>query len=362
MIYFAAFVIAFFLAAALMPYIRLVAQRRGWIDKADGRKIHTGEIPRLGGIGIAFGFIVSATIMSAIILCFGDARPRSWRVFFLLGGALAVHGLGLFDDFSNLRARFKFIFQTLIAIMVVAAGYGFTRLYLPGIGNLDFGIFGPVITVFWIVGVMNALNLIDGMDGLAGGIAFIGIAVWGILLFKAGLRFEGMLAASIGGAVLGFLFFNFPPASIFMGDSGSLLLGYMLAILPLLADGSTAGGMRLMPAITVVFIPILDTFAAMIRRRRQGVSFFTPDRYHVHHKLLDLGVSTRSILVLIYGLTIILGASVLASVYANPVASLWFMIAGWVVSGGGFIVLHFLRHRGEGMGNARRTSNKGGIE
>jgi len=142
------------------------------------------------------------------------------------------------------------------------------------------------------------------------------------------------------------VFFNFPPASIFMGDSGSLLLGYMLAVLPLLADGGTAGGMRLVPAITIVFIPILDTFAAMLRRWRRGVSFFTPDRYHVHHKLLGLGISTRSILVLIYGLSIILGASVLASVYADPKTSLILMFAGWLVSGGIFVALHFLNKHG----------------
>lgn len=346
MVYFSAFVISFFLSALAIPYIRHVARRRGWLDRSDERKIHTGEIPRLGGIGIAFGFFVSAIVSSAALPLFGLVFPTSWKIAILLAGALAIHALGLFDDFKNLRARTKFFVQILIAVAVVAAGYYFRALHLPGVGRVELGVLGPAITVFWIVGVMNAVNLIDGMDGLAGGIAFIGIAVWGILLFKSELRFEGMLAASMGGAVLGFLFFNFPPASIFMGDSGSLLLGYMLATLPLLANDRTAGGMHLIPAITIALIPILDTFAAMLRRLRRGVSFFSPDRYHMHHKLLGLGISTRSILVLIYGLCIILGASVLASVYASPKTSLLLMLSGWFVSGGIFTALHFLSKHG----------------
>jgi UDP-GlcNAc:undecaprenyl-phosphate GlcNAc-1-phosphate transferase len=197
--------------------------------------------------------------------------------------------------------------------------------------------------VLWIVGIANAVNLLDGMDGLAGGISLIGVAVWAILFFKSGQSLPAQAACAAAGAILGFLFFNFPPASIFMGDSGSLFLGYLLAVLPLLGYSQNQMESGLVPAITVCLIPILDTFAAILRRWRRGVSFLTPDKYHVHHKLLNLGFSTRQILAIIYTLCIVLGACVLAGIYVSPFLSFVLMMAGWAVCGSIFVVLHFLK-------------------
>lgn len=342
MTYFAAFVLAFFVAALLIPIVRRKALHEGWVDGPNARKIHSGEIPRLGGIGIAAGFFIATALMWIFLTAIHASIAITPTLYAMLFGALGFHVLGLWDDFHNLRARFKFAIQLAIALAVVATGYHFDRIVLPGIVSVQLGLWGYALTAVWIVGMANAMNLIDGLDGLAGGVAFIAAAVWGILLFKSGLFTEGMIAAAIGGAVFGFLFFNFPPANIFMGDSGSLLLGYMVAMLPLLGNERTSGGMQLVPGITVALIPILDTFAAILRRSGKGTSFFSPDKAHMHHKLLDLGFSPRDILIIIYGLCIILGASVLASVYASPEVSLWFMLGGWVVSGGGFVVLHFV--------------------
>ena len=346
MSYFVAFVLSFLIAALVVPSIRKLATKRGWVDGLEERKIHKGPIPRLGGIGIGVGFFCALLLMIGGLKLGGIPVPISPKLFILILGAVGFHLLGLWDDFRDLKARTKFLIQLALAAAVVAAGFQFHFFWLPVLGHVELGLFGPIITAIWIVGIANAMNLIDGMDGLAAGIALIGVAVWGILLFKSGLRFEGIIAAAIGGGIFGFLFYNFPPASIFMGDSGSLLLGYMLAVLPLLGNLTTAGGMQLVPAISLAFIPILDTFAAMLRRWRRGQSFFTPDKYHVHHKLLDLGFSARSILIIIYGLCIILGASVMASVYANPIVSFWLMMGGWFLSGGIFVILHFLGQKG----------------
>jgi UDP-GlcNAc:undecaprenyl-phosphate/decaprenyl-phosphate GlcNAc-1-phosphate transferase len=183
------------------------------------------------------------------------------------------------------------------------------------------------------------------MDGLAGGIAMIGAAVWALFFFKTGQSLPALVALSACGAIGGFLFFNFPKASIFMGDSGSLFLGFVLAVVPLLGTPGNMAESGLIQAITICLIPILDTFAAMLRRMRLGVSFFTPDKFHVHHKLLNLGFQPRQILVIIYALCIGLGATVLVGIYVNPKLSFYLMMGGWVICGCIFIVLHFLKEK-----------------
>ena len=210
--------------------------------------------------------------------------PLSFVLVLALG--LGCHLLGLVDDFKNLSARIKLGVQLLLAIAVVALGYSFSVIEIPVAPyRLELGFLGPIITVIWIVGITNALNLIDGMDGLASGIALIGSIVWAMLYLKTGHYLPALIALSAVGAIIGFLFFNFPPATIFMGDSGSLFLGFLLAILPLIGGKGTAMATGIVPAITICLIPILDTLAAMLRRARRGVSFFTADKFHLHHKL-----------------------------------------------------------------------------
>jgi UDP-GlcNAc:undecaprenyl-phosphate GlcNAc-1-phosphate transferase len=237
-------------------------------------------------------------------------------------------------------------FQILFALLIVSVGYYFRVIEIPVAPyRLDLGLLGPAITFFWILGIANAINLIDGLDGLASGIALIGAGVWAVLYLKTGQILPALISISAVGAILGFLFYNFPPATIFMGDSGSLFLGFLLAVLPLLGGSGEKMETGLIPAITICLIPILDTFAAILRRWREGVSFFTADKFHLHHKLLNLGFNARQILAIIYSICTILGLAVLSAVYVNPTLSFWLMLAGWFGGAAIFILLHFLKER-----------------
>jgi UDP-GlcNAc:undecaprenyl-phosphate GlcNAc-1-phosphate transferase len=342
-----AFMLSVFLSLLFTPIVTHMAKKKGWFDSVGERKIHTGNIPRLGGMAISLGFFISFFLALLIIngIKPGTLQP-DLRFFVLIAAGYGFHILGLVDDFKNLRGRVKFLVQFLLAIAIVASGYYIRSVEIPVEPfRIDLGFWGPILTVIWIVGVTNALNLMDGMDGMASGVAFIGALVWTAVYLKTGQQLPALVALSMAGAIFGFLFFNFPPANIFMGDSGSLFLGFILSVLPLLGNSEAQMQTGLVPAITICLIPILDTFAAMIRRWRRGVSFFTPDKYHLHHKLLNLGFSPRQILAIIYSLCALLGCSVLVGVYVEPRLSFWLMTGAWAAFGAIFVLLHFLKEK-----------------
>lgn len=322
------------------PLILAISHRRGWFDVPDDpRKIHTGSIPRLGGIAMFWAFIV-ALLVSAL---FGAFRLEA-SLIVLLGGAAAIHGMGLADDFRNLRAYFKFGVQLVVAIAVSAAGYRFE--YLPGFGSaVPLGVFSWIVTVVWIVGLSNAVNMIDGMDGLAGGISLIAALSFGGLFLALGQAGGAIVSFALSGAIVGFLFFNFPPARIFMGDSGSLFLGYCLAVLPLLGTGANPGEFSFLAAGTIVAIPVLDVFAAILRRRRRGQGVMTPDREHLHHKLMDLGLDARQILALVYAAAIGLGVVGMLGTVLLPGPSVIALIVALAIAVAAFVVLHYAKKR-----------------
>jgi len=270
------------------PAVISIARRRGWYDPVDERKIHTDQTPRLGGLAIELSFFISMPVSLIIIEALAPGKVHiSASLLVLFSAGIGFHLLGLVDDFKSLGGRIKFVVQIFLAVVIVSAGYYFRVVEIPVAPfRVELGFVGPVLTVIWIVGIVNAMNLIDGMDGLSGGLAIIGAVVWAMVYIKIGQYLPALVALAFTGAILGFLFFNFPPAAVFMGDSGSLFLGFILAILPLLGRIRSPMQTGLLPAITICFIPLLDTLAAIIRRWRRGVSFFTADRYHLHHKFL----------------------------------------------------------------------------
>ncbi len=353
------FIIAFTLAALLIPIILRVAHKRELFDRVDARKIHTGSIPRLGGIGMFWGFLMA--VLATVILArlrHGEAFPGG-RFWILLAAGSGFHALGLVDDMKPLGGRIKLLAQVALASLMVAAGYYFKALELPGLlGRVELGWFGPFIGILWIVGIANAVNLLDGMDGMAGGVSFIGLGIWAAYYLKSGQYLPTIVAIAGAGAALGFLFFNFPPANIFMGDSGSLFLGFLLASMPLLGKMEAQPAIGLLAGITICLLPVLDTLAAIMRRWRWKVSFFTPDKYHLHHKLLDLGFSNRQILAYIYSACAILGATVLASVYVDERLGTLLMLGSWFLGGLLFIVLHFIKEKNE----RQRLMPSGGSE
>jgi len=345
-----------FLSAMVAAVLSLVlvglsiqlARKKGWFDNPDDpRKIHKGMVPRLGGPGIAIAFIISVVLFNR---WFSVVIP--FRYYVLAACAVALHIVGLLDDFKNLRARFKFLVQLIAAGATVAAGFSFSTLSLPFLSApIKLGAAGMAITVVWIVGMANAVNMIDGMDGLAGGVGLIAAASFGAIHIMLGNSQSAVVALSLAGALVGFLFFNFPKASIFMGDSGSLFLGYVLSVLPLLDGSQRPWLLGVMPAGTVLAVPIFDVFAAMIRRRRRGDSIMTPDREHLHHKLLDQGLEVRQILAIIYTICIGLGAVVAMGVYMTPSCATIIQAVALVILAGGFIVLHYYKERRKAAGS-----------
>ncbi len=289
---------ALLLSAISMPLILKVAHSRKLYDGIDERTIHTGNIPRLGGVGIFLAFAITLALASIIFKSSFNGGGRLWLLFVC---TLVVHGVGLIDDLKDLRARYKFLIELAASLLLVFLGFRFLSIpYLFNEGNRALSFLSYPLTVIWIIGITNALNLIDGMDGLAGGISAFAAATFGLIFLLGGDAGAAVACFILLGALLGFLAFNLPPAKIFMGDSGALFLGFILSMLPFMGVASGGIEIGLIPAITILLIPIFDTFSAIIRRRRAGVSTFSPDKLHLHHKLLDLGLSVKGALAIIY--------------------------------------------------------------
>jgi UDP-GlcNAc:undecaprenyl-phosphate GlcNAc-1-phosphate transferase len=302
----AAFAAAALLALVLTPLVRRVAIRLGNIDQPDQRRVNAKPIPRGGGVAVALAFLaVSLGGMAVNTQTGGIAIPHTLGTEELLalfaGGALATV-LGVLDDTWQLRARWQFAGQLLLALLAVAAGITITYINNPlGPGSINLaGYFGAGFTVLWIVGMINSINFIDGLDGLSSGIALIAAMTLGLISLTTAVAqpFIGILCFALAGALLGFLRWNFHPASIFIGTSGVMFVGYTLAILSILGTAKVA------VALLVLGVPIIDTFWIIVRRLVTGRSPFTPDRGHIHHRLLDLGLSHAQTVLLIYALCV----------------------------------------------------------
>jgi len=312
--YLVAFGIALAIASVLTPLVTTLALKHKLVDQPDNlRKVHVRAVPRLGGIAVVLAFLAPIAALSlhenqVASALFADVT----LVWAFALGALGIVGLGIFDDLRGADAKLKFAVQTAVAVGLWAAGF---RVEAVG-GSmglaLDLGMLSLPITVLWIVGVVNAVNLIDGLDGLASGIALIAAtALLGVSLAHDQVLLALMMSA-LAGSLVGFLFFNFNPARIFLGDSGSLFLGYVLAVASLWTHhkAATATVVSALP-LFVVAVPLLDTTLCIIRRTSRGQSPFSPDREHLHHRLMALGLSHRNSVLALYAVaTIFAGAGV----------------------------------------------------
>jgi UDP-GlcNAc:undecaprenyl-phosphate GlcNAc-1-phosphate transferase len=305
------------LSALSMPIIIGIARKKKLYDTTGGRKIHNGFIPRLGGVGMFWAFFIALGLLAlcgnkGLLMGFAG---RTSRFLPLAIGAAAMHFLGLADDLRNLGARTKFAVQAVVAFLIVAAGFRFRSLsYGQELFSGPFVWISYLLTWGWIVGMTNAINLIDGMDGLAGGIVAIVAAAFSCFYVLEGELSAALICFALAGVVLGFLFFNFPApkAKLFMGDSGSLFLGFALSVMPFL--GQTVSGSKadpgafapgILPSMALLAIPMIDTLRAIARRLGAGTSIGIGDRKHVHHLLLDHGYRPRQILKIIYFVTAI---------------------------------------------------------
>lgn len=306
-----ALAVSLVVAAVLTPLVRSAARRAGVVDAPGGRRIHTGAVPRLGGIAVVLGFF-------APLLALAFTHSETANIFYadpmrlvgLAGGGIVVALLGAVDDVRGVRAWHKLGFQLVAALIAWACGFRMELINLPFVGSLDLGVFGLPFTLLWIAAVINAMNLIDGLDGLAGGIAFFACLTNFVVATINGNPLVMLLAAALGGAILGFLLYNFNPATIFMGDSGSMFLGFVLATTSMMGasiQGSTTVAI-LVPLISLG-VPIMDTLFAMLRRVLERRPIFSPDRGHIHHRLLDLGITHRRAVLILYGVSVIFTAA-----------------------------------------------------
>ncbi len=297
-------------AAAVTPLVRWAARRAGVVDTPGGRRVHTRVIPRLGGVAVVVGFyapLIALAFTQSDVAEMFFADPS--RLVGLLVGGVMIASLGAWDDIRGLRAWHKLAIQCLAALVAWGCGFRMENLTLPFLGELELGVFGLPVTILWIAAVVNAMNLIDGLDGLAGGIAFFACLTNFVVATLNGNPLVMLLAAALGGAILGFLLYNFNPATIFMGDSGSMFLGFVLATTSMMGSsiqGSTTVAI-LVPLISLG-VPIMDTLFAMVRRIAERRPIFSPDRGHIHHRLLDLGITHRRAVLILYGVSILFTA------------------------------------------------------
>ena len=308
-LYLIGLVIAVCSSSALTYVVRDFARRAGLVDPCDERKVHLNPVPRIGGVAIVLSVVVT---MTAIIGLFGQhvLATNARGLATVIGGALAVHLVGLVDDVRPMHARWKFLAQVVIALGVYVAGLRVTTLSLPFAGIVNLGsVIGMLFTIAWFVGITNAFNLIDGLDGLAAGAALFALTTMFVVASLNGLVGAATVTIILAGATVGFLCFNFHPASIFLGDSGSLFLGFMLAGIGLL--GSQKSPTVIVVAIPIVSLglPVLDTTLAVARRFLRGQPIFSADRAHIHHRLLSLGHSPRRVALLLYSACALLGLS-----------------------------------------------------
>ena len=356
--------IAAALAYVLTPVAMCVATALGAIDTPDsGRRIHVRPIPRAGGLAVATSFVLVglvALLLQAQLELFGSGwrwQPERWFGFqgpsteqvllAVFGGAVMAAVFGFIDDKWQIRARWQFGFQLVLAAFAIVLGLQILEINNPlewlggafADDTLVFeGILASLITALWIVGMINSINFIDGLDGLSTGVAIIAALTLGFVSLGYESSYQlivALLCAVFAGALLGYLPWNFNPARVFIGTTGVMVMGYLLAVLAIL------GSAKVPVALLILGVPIIDTFWIITRRLLSGHSPFTPDRGHIHHRLLDLGLSHRGVVLLIYAITIVLAVvSVLLAGGAGPIYAFLAIVVG---SG---IVLLVLTFRG----------------
>ncbi len=292
---------------ALTPQVRRLAVRLDNIDHPDHRRVNASPTPRGGGVAVAISFVAVAI---ALLIANGGLEVSAVRrevepgaiLALLLGGAAAAL-LGVLDDTLQLRARWQLLGQLALALLAVAAGISVGSLNNPlGTDNIPLGPFAGAFTVLWIVGMINSINFIDGLDGLSTGITLIAAVTLGLISVATTIPqpFVALLCFALAGSLLGFLRWNFHPASIFIGTSGVMFVGYTLALLAILGSAKVA------VALLVLGVPIIDTFWIIVRRLATRRSPFTPDRKHIHHRLLDLGLTHGQTVLAIYAICLVL--------------------------------------------------------
>lgn len=324
MLYFLPFLAAFFISLILTVATRRIGLLYGIVSKPRERDVHKKPVPRIGGVAVFLSFVLVSVFLSIFFrddLQFG--KPFLFgidrRIFSIFAGGLLITSAMLYDDIKGLKAWHKLIFQVLVSLIVIAGGIGIDWLANPFGDQLNlnsiyvpiltingvvyhFSLISDLLTLIWLVGMMNVINFVDGVDGLAGGLSGIAAITLFLLSLSVGQSATAMVSVVLAGAIMGFLVLNFPPAKIFMGDSGSMFIGFMLGVLPLISGG------KLATAFLVLGFPIVDgVFVAASRLLRRQNPLTTPDKTHLHHRFLLAGFSQRQAILSMYLISIAFG-------------------------------------------------------
>ena len=314
-----AFLLSLLCGTVLTPIVRRLAYRFGALDHArSSRKIHGHPIPRLGGVAIVIAFYAPLVGLLIFQTKLGELFvAEREHVIGLFVGGLAIALLGLFDDLRGANAWKKFAVQFAVAGFLYWLGFRVEEIANPFGAGIPLGWLGLPFTIFWIVGVVNAMNLIDGLDGLAGGVALVAVVTTFLISVQRAHPLMMLFSSALAGAIIGFLFYNFNPASIFMGDTGSMFLGFVLAATAIQTNQKASTAAAIMIPAIALGLPIIDTLLAIARRALRGRPLFQADREHIHHRLMAMGLSHRQTVLVLYGFCIVLGTAALLLTYAN---------------------------------------------
>ncbi len=323
------FIISLVSSLILTPLMKSIGKKYSLVDKPGGRKIHTKPIPITGGIAIYLSFFIpllSSLFVSTVPL---KLITLSTPIVAILIGSTLVFLLGLIDDIKGIKAGYKLIIQIIAALIAYYGGIKIEKIGLAWDININLGLFSLPVTIIWFLLVVNAINLIDGLDGLAAGVTFFASLILLVLSITSNRILVSVGFASLAGASLGFLRYNFNPASIFMGDSGSYFLGYMLASMSILGSIKSQATVAILIPIISLGLPLMDTITSPIRRFFLGQNPFKADKDHFHHRLLRLGLTQKKAVLILYGITVGMGIVSFIVVHAkDETAALVLLLLG----------------------------------
>ena len=295
------FLAAFILTFIQMPFTIKIAKKKGFLDvPKDERRVHKKPIPVGGGIAM----VISLSILMVYFL------PINKNLIMALIASLIIAISGLYDDKEGLSPKLKFLFQILAAVILIIGGMKiefFTNPFDSHDALLILNILSIPVTIFWVCGITNTINLIDGLDGLASGVSMICAISMFFITYKMGRYDVSLVCALVAGACLGFLPFNFNPAKIFMGDTGALYLGFMLSYISISGFLKQAAILMIFVPVLILGVPVFDTAFAMVRRKLSGKSMVEADKGHLHHRLLKMGLNQRQTVVILYSISAIFG-------------------------------------------------------
>jgi UDP-GlcNAc:undecaprenyl-phosphate/decaprenyl-phosphate GlcNAc-1-phosphate transferase len=356
---FTAFIVAFILTLYGMPIAKRFAVRMGLVDMPDDtRKLHRGAIPLAGGIIVFFSAICG--ILAAFLLMAQNigANPNIfskfsgddiWQLSGLLLASFVILLVGLADDRFGLRGRQKLLGQFLAATILILFGFSFEKIEIFGVVRY-FDVFSIVIVYAWMLGAINSVNLLDGADGFATTIGIVISCAMCAMAWNLEYYADAAVCAAVAGTLIGFLFFNFPPASVFLGDSGSMLIGFVLAALAIRCSFKQATAYAFFAPVALLAIPFLDTFAAILRRRLTGRSIYQTDRGHLHHALMRRGLSPRALLIWV--------ALLSATTATGGVVSMWTQQSEYAIISIAIVVVFLVAGRIFGFGEFQLVSSR----